>query len=79
MNGAAELVAVEVDAGASFAAGRQDVLFSVSDYVRQRTYAQYDVSLDDQRFIMRQTGEAATTELIWVENWVEELERRTGN
>jgi hypothetical protein len=55
------------------------VLFSVSDYMRSPAYAQYDVSSDDQRFIMRQLGEAAATELIWVENWVEEFERRTGN
>ena len=55
------------------------MLFSVSDYMRSPAYAQYDVSSDDQRFIMRQLGEAAATELIWVENWVEEFERRTGN
>ena len=79
VNGATELVAVEVDSGASFAAGRQDVLFSVTGYMRQATYAQYDVSSDDQRFIMRQLGEAAATELIWVENWVEELEGRAAN
>ena len=79
VNGASELVALQVDADDSFAAGRQDVLFSVSDYMRSPAYAQYDVSPDDQRFIMRQIGEVATSELIWVENWVEELRGRAGN
>ncbi len=41
----------------------------------------YDVSLDDQRFVMLRLGDegADDTELILVENWAEELRERGGN
>ena len=78
-NGASELVAVQVSTDSSFTAGTQDVLFSVADYMRSPANAQYDVSPDDERFMMRQIGEAAAIELIWVDNWAEELRERAAN
>ena len=41
----------------------------------------YDVSTDDQEFVMlRMNDEAeANTELILVENWAEDLRERVGN
>ena len=41
----------------------------------------YDVSLNDQRFVMLRVGESGATdsELILVENWFEELRQRMGN
>ena len=40
----------------------------------------YDVTPDDQRFVMLRTGdEAADTELILFDNWAEELKERAGN
>jgi len=40
----------------------------------------YDVSLNDSSFVMlRISDQAAATELIWVENWAEDLRERAGN
>jgi hypothetical protein len=40
----------------------------------------YDVSPDDQRFVMFQIEDVASgTELILVDNWFEELRQRMGN
>ena len=40
----------------------------------------YDVRPDDQSFVMLRISDvAAATELIWVENWAEELRRRVPN
>ena len=52
-----------------FAAGQQDVLFSVVDYLRSAAFALYQFTPDDQRFVMLRAGEAdSDTELILVEN-----------
>jgi dipeptidyl aminopeptidase/acylaminoacyl peptidase len=70
-----EFVAVEVGVEPSFAVRRQRTLFSTEDYL-----SGYDVSPDDQRFVMVQfvmvqfVGETAETgEMIVVENFFEEL------
>jgi Tol biopolymer transport system component len=79
-NGANELVAVQVSAGPAFAWERQDVLFSTADYILGNVHPVYDVSPDDQRFVMlRIDAELGSTELILVENWAEELRQRVPN
>ena len=80
-NGANELVAVQVTENPTFAAGQQDVLFSMTDYLFGLGYhPQYDVSPDDQRFVMlRIDGEVGGSELILVQNFFEELRERVGN
>ena len=78
-NGTNELVAVQVSASPSFSWDRQDVLFSTADYLRGADHPQYDVSPDDQRFVMVRIEGAADTELILVENWFEELMERVPN
>ena len=56
------------------------MLFSMDGYLTARGHAMYDVSPDDQRFVMlRIDAEFGSTELILVENWAEELRQRTGN
>jgi serine/threonine-protein kinase len=72
-NGASELVAVQVSGNPSFAVGRQDVLFSVADYLFGNGRPQYDVNPDDQRFVLLRIGTAAGTDPILVEGFVEEL------
>ena len=73
-------MAVQVSAGPSFAWDRQEVLFSTVDYLPGASHQQYDVSPDDQRFVMlRLTDRSAGTEFIWVENWTEELTERVPN
>ena len=76
VNGANELVAVQVSTDPAFAAGQQEVLFSVAAYMRNPAYTLYDVTPDDQRFVMLRLGDrenAVASELILVENWAEEL------
>ena len=73
-NGANELVAVEVTDDPTFAAGPQQVLFSMTGYLTSNGRPQYDVSADDQRFVMlRIVDQVDDAELILVENWLEGL------
>ena len=80
-NGANELVAVQVTGDPTFVAGRQEVLFSMVDYLPGRWQPMYDVSPDDRRFVMLRIGDEETgaSELILVENWAEELRGQAGN
>ena len=80
VNGANELVAVQVAGDPTFAAGQQDVLFPLADYMRNEGYALYDLSSDDQRFVMMDFGALDSEgEIILIENWLEELRQRMGN
>jgi len=79
-NGANELVAVQFTEDPTFATVREDVLFSMDGYLTARGHAMYDVSPDDQRFVMLRMGDVGSdSELILVENWAEELRQRMGN
>ena len=75
-----ELVAVEVTDDPTLRVGQQDVLFSMADYLTSNGNPMYDVSPDDQRFVMLRIValSGADTELILVENWAEELRQRMG-
>ena len=59
-NGANELVAVQVSEGSSFAWDRQDVLFSMADYLPSNGSPMYDVSPDDQEFVMFRIEDGGT-------------------
>ena len=80
-NGANELVVVQVSGDPTFAAGQQEVLFSMADYLPTNGNPLYDVSPDDQSFVMLRIGdeETAASDLILVQNFFEELRERTGN
>ncbi len=79
-NGANELVAVQFTEDSTFTPGQEDVLFSMDGYLRSNGRPMYDVRPDDQEFVMLRISEqAAATELIWVENWAEELAQRASN
>ena len=72
---ALELVALEVVPAETFVMGERRVLFSTQGYI-----GPYDVTADDQQFVMiRLTGAGQSGELIVVENWFEELRARVGN
>ena len=80
VNGAQELVAVQVTGDPTFAAGQQEVLFSGVNYVLTSGQASYDVSADDQRFVMLSIGNVGSSpEIIWIEHWAEELKERVPN
>ena len=57
------------------------MLFSTANYLRGNGYSQYDVSLNNQRFVMLRIDDDGTgaSELILVENWAEELPERIAN
>jgi len=78
-NGNNELVAVQVSGDPTFAARQQDVLFSMEDYLLSGGHPMYDVSQDDQRFVMLRNVGAEDAELILVENFSEELKRLVPN
>jgi len=80
-NGANQLVAVQFTDDPTFVVVQEEVLFSMADYLPSNGTPMYDVSPDDQRFVMLRIDDRRTTtsELILVENWFEELRARMGN
>jgi len=71
------LVSVAVDTEPTFSRGEEVTLFPVGDYLDFDVHRAYDVSQDGERFLMIRTPEALAPELIVVENFVEELKRRS--
>jgi serine/threonine-protein kinase len=86
VNAEREMVAVEADPGPDFATGESRTLFRVpAGCWITETAGSYDLSPDDQRFLMRRsveaTGEAEQANarrLILVQNWFRELGERIG-
>lgn len=68
-----ELVAVKLRAGATFDWVSQEVLFSTADFRSSPLHPSYAVSPDDQRFVMIRLGAVEDTDLILVDNWIEDL------
>jgi len=63
-NWANELVAVQVSEGLTFESGIQEVLFSMEGYLGSDGHPQYDVSPDDERFLMLRLEEGVGMELM---------------
>ena len=80
-NGLGDMVVVPVETEPTFSSGTPSVLFSATGYLSNVSRREYDVSLDGERFIMiRQTSEGnASSRLIWVQNFFEELKARVPN
>ena len=81
-NGRLDLVAVTVLPGEAFTMGEQRTLFSTQPYRADVFHRMYDVTPNDQRFVMiRVQGEGVQddVQLIVVENFFEELKERVGN
>ena len=70
-----------VETEPTFAPGQPDVLFSATQFESGPNDPQYDVTPDDERFIMiRETGDVSTAaKLILVQNFFEELKRLVPN
>jgi len=72
-----QLVAVDVPPGPAFAPGLQRALFPVGAYRLARNRQQYDVSPDGRRFVMiREIGGRSAGNVVYVENWFEELKAK---
>ena len=79
--GEGEMVAVPVETEPTFAPGQSEVLFPATEFRSSVNHPMYDVTPDDERFIMiRQTGDVSTAaKLIIVQNFFEELKRLVPN
>ena len=78
-NAAGDMVAVEVSTTTpEFELGQEQVLFPARGYRADRQHAQYDVSQDDERFLMIRTLEAGTFSLVFVGNFLEEVREKVG-
>jgi Tol biopolymer transport system component len=76
---ASKMMAVDVAAQASFAAGKPHMLFEGPYAPTPATFPNYDVSLDGQRFLMLKPVEqarAAPAQINVVLNWFEELKQK---
>lgn len=58
--------------------GRVSVLLSANQYRGNAFHTAYDVSPEDQRFLMVKLETIGEGELIWIQNWFDEL-RQAGN
>ena len=72
------LMAVPVEAGATFSHGKPQALFDVRDNLPPGAlFMPFDISLDGKRFLMlKRERPAEGTTFVAVENWFEELKRR---
>jgi eukaryotic-like serine/threonine-protein kinase len=71
-------VAVGVKTRPTFSVGRSAPLFPAAGFASFQFGPQYDVSLDDQRFLMiRPLAGSGPDEVIVVENWFEELKAKS--
>jgi hypothetical protein len=81
-SGDEDLMVTDVVTAPTFKPGQPRVLFSLRGYYRSVNHAHYDITADDQRFVMIRTtglGRTVTGDLILVENFLEELKAKVGN
>jgi Tol biopolymer transport system component len=73
-----KLVAAEyASSGGAFVVTGLDPLFSATGLLTGPNHSVYDVSPDDQRFLMLSLG-TNRGDLVWVQNWLSELRAVTG-
>ncbi len=76
----ATLIAAEVNPGEPFSVGERRELFSALGYYSYAYQPQYDVSADDERFVMiRMSTGGDANQFIVVQNWFQELGEQLGN
>jgi len=72
-----KLVSAAVTIGATFSVGQRRVLFSTAEYKTDRDHTLYDITPDDQRFLMiKQTG--GSRSVVVVLNWFAEVMKTMG-
>ena len=70
--------AVDVQTEPSLSVGSPRLLFEPKGLMGRHPIRGYDISLDDQRFLMVRKGERTSqpiTEMILIQNWFEEVKR----
>ncbi len=79
-NPSGEMVAVEIETRPTFTPGRQSVLFPTDSFRYSASGRSFDVSRDDNRFVMlRSVSAGVPSKLILVQNFFEELKRLVPN
>ncbi len=77
---AGQMVAIPITTTPALTVGPERVLFADTTYLEAPSYRAYDVSRDDQSFIMLrvlpETAAAPTGQLVFVDNWFTELKAR---
>ncbi len=77
--GEGSLMAMEVVPAPTFGRGQTRALFSVEGYFNTSTRSTYDMTADDQRFVMIRDVEALVeADLVIVQNFFEELKAKVG-
>ena len=78
LDGEAHLVSAQVSMSPTFSLGRTTVLFSAAEFVMGGiSRRNYDVSPDDQRFLMiRRARGSASAQVMVIENWFEEIKAK---
>jgi serine/threonine-protein kinase len=77
-DGAGNMMAVVVKTTPVFSVGRATTLFNASGFGANPEHQEYAVAPDDRRFLMlRPKGLGGTEQLVIVDNWVEELKRKS--
>ncbi len=69
------LVSVPVSTGSSLNPGNPQLLFPTQDYSVGGRVRNYDVAHDAQRFLMVTPDPGAPWDVIYVQNWADELQR----
>jgi eukaryotic-like serine/threonine-protein kinase len=77
-NAAGDLVAAELAPGPSFRVASEKVLFSARGYIADNRNRNYAVSPDDRSFLFVRPKGGATSRLIVVLNWFQELDAKAG-
>ena len=73
------LVSAAIRSGSTFVVRERRPLFAVAgSYMTDTSYPQYDVTPDDQRFVMVEFVAEEASALVLIENWFEVLEERVG-
>jgi hypothetical protein len=74
------MMAVPVTTSPSFSSGSPRVLFSTRGFAKAPSYRAYDVTPDDQRFVMLKSFDDSATrqssQLVFVDNWLMELKSK---
>jgi Tol biopolymer transport system component len=79
LDGAGNMVAASVSTNPTFSLGATKILFRASPYIASPgAHHQYDISHDDQRFLMiRPVGSSVPDKLVVVDNWFDELKQKS--
>jgi hypothetical protein len=75
-NTSGDMVAVDVQVTPEVQLGEERVLFPTPGFMSSQYHAMYDVTPDDQRFVMIRGSRGRSYSLVVVTNFVEEMKAR---